>query len=90
MATRAIVARQNMPTELSGLAVGTRYSLQNVSPDAVLFVALVPAGDTPPVPGTAAAFQQPPGVLATVEQAASETVYVWSSRGTARVVLDEA
>ena len=77
--------------ELQGLTVGQRYSLQNIDPRAVLFVAMVPAGDPPPVPGTSPAFQQRPGEPAVIEQSAGETIYLWSGGpGTVRVVLDEA
>jgi len=90
VATRAIVAQENAPTELTGLTVGQRYTAQNVSTDAVLFVAMAPAGSVPPVPGTSPAFQQAPGIAATLVHGAGETVYIWSSKGTATVVLDEA
>ena len=90
MATREVIAQENAPTELTGLTVGQRYSLQNIDPRSTLFVALVPSGDPPPVPGSAPAFQQGPGVLATIVQGAGETIYLWSGLGSARVVLDEA
>ena len=90
MATRAVVAQENAPTELFGLTVGQPYSLQNIDPRATLFVALIPAGDPPPVPGRDPAFQQGPGVLSILTQSAGEVVYVWSSNGTAPVVIDDA
>ena len=91
MATRVVTAQENSPTELTGLTVGQRYSLQNIDPRGTLFVAMIPAGDPPPVPGTSPAFQQGPGVLAVIVQDAGETIYLWSGGpGTAQAVIDDA
>ena len=76
--------------ELTGLTVGRPYTFQNVDPRSTVFVAMIPSGDPPPVPGTSPAFQQGPSVLATIVQGVGETVYIWSGLGSARVILDEA
>ena len=85
MATRWVEV-DTTPAALPGQIAEQAYTLQNVTPDAVCFVALatsVPSRGAP-------AFQLAPGELGTAQAAAGETIYAWCGSRTARLAMDEA
>ena len=89
MATFAVVATE-VPTELAGLVVSRKYSIQNISVDAVIFIAAVRAGDPPPVPGDPAFELVPKEGYAGLTLEPDETWYLWAGKGTAKAVLEFA
>jgi len=85
MATRWVEVTP-APTAIPELTDNQGYTVQNVSPDATVRVAL--AKSTPSRGGPA--FNLVPGELATATPATGESVYVWTETATARLALDEA
>ena len=91
MATRDFLATPN-PADLRGglmLTDGQAYSLQNVSPDARVFVRWA-TGAAPT--GVEAANQIPPGGTISITPTAGdgESCWVWSDPGGAMLIVNEA
>lgn len=73
------------PTELTGLTAGESYALQNVTPDATVFWASAPTEPDRTDP----AHQIPPFGWMRME-ASGDPAWVWTDRGTARLIVSEA
>ena len=78
------------PAAVPGLVEGTRYSLQNQSPDSVVLVATEAAAPSRGDPSFVMGTLGTPNDHGIARTKPGELLYLWTLRGTARVVYDEA
>ena len=74
------------PTALSGLTVGTEYTLQSRAPGLVY----VEAADAAPSASGAAFVLSPEAFLIVKRDASTQEIYVWGERSGGGVVFEEA
>ena len=89
MAAQAVLATV-APAAVAGLVEGTRYSMQNQSPDALVLAATETAAPVRGDPSFVMTTLGTPSDHGIARLLPGELLYLWTLRGTARVVIDEA
>ena len=78
------------PAAVPGLTEGTRYSLQNQSPDSAVLVATEAAAPSRGDPAFIMTTSGTPNDHGIAKMDPGELLYLWTLRGTSRVVYDTA